>query len=130
AARPRIANEVCHVGSVTTLDNANPAIDHCRGYFTARIECGACVTRVGPFPDTASHIEQPIFVRPEAADGTPCLVEPVLAVRVSIINSQRALTGIADIKGFRQGIIVKPAGRRVSPLLVCRQAESLACLAR
>src|SRR5262249_57201033 len=88
------------------------------------------VTGVGHCPKVARHVKEPIFVRTKAADGARCWVEPLLAVRVAVVNGKRALTGIVDVQGFRQGIIVEPARGRVRPLFVRRQGEVLSSLAR
>jgi len=114
---------------VTALNDADPAIGHRRGPFTARIERAARVTRVGPFPDIAGHIEEPVFVRPKAADRARQCVELLLADRLSVVNGKCALTGIADVQRFRQSIVMEPAGCRVGPLFVRRLAEALPCLA-
>jgi hypothetical protein len=83
----------------------------------------------GPFPDISGHIEEPIFVRAEVADGTWRWVERLLAARVPVVDGKPALTVIAGVEVLRQGIILEPAGCRIGPLLVRRQAEPLSCLA-
>ena len=68
AADARVADEVADVGSVRAFDHAHPAIDESGANIALPLDRGTHEAAVGPFPDIAGEIEQPVLVDAEGAD--------------------------------------------------------------
>src|SRR5262252_6850949 len=100
SADARIADEVGHVGAMPAFNHAHTAIDDLRIDPAPFIQCVPCKASVGPLPDIARDVEEPILIFSECADWTACLFYCVCPRCIAIVKRQRAAARITAVKAF------------------------------
>src|SRR5262249_25827795 len=129
AADGCVADEVRQVGPVTARNDANAAIRQRRANLYAWPDHPPHETAVGPFPDIAAEIHEPVLVRTERADRLG-LLDHRVAFGGCIIDGERSPSWIAVIGAVRQNLVLESPPRREGPFWIGRKPEARTGLPR